>query len=58
MVAVPSVSDCLQYIVLDRHFMWEEKMTVDRKMENYQLQMTVNNLSIFGQTPKEEHVFL
>lgn len=33
-------------------------MTVDRKMENYQLQMTVNNLSIFGQTPKEEHVFL
>lgn len=43
MMAVPSVRDCLQYIVLDRHFMWEEKMTVVRKMENYKLQMTVNN---------------
>lgn len=43
MMAVPSVRYCLQYIVLDRHFMWEEKMTVVRKMENYKLQMTVNN---------------
>lgn len=50
MVAVPSVWDCLQYIMLDRHFMWEEKMTVVRKMENYELQMTVNNL-YFRQTP-------
>lgn len=38
MMAVPSVRDCLQYIVLDRHFMWEEKN--DSGQKNGKLQAT------------------